>query len=200
MPTQIYGTRKTVWVALPTFGALKYGFRTNVDADTSTALGHTEIAGGTYPAGFALGVNMPKPPRASKTSDATGITESSWCAPASVATARVAGWTVRSGKLRIGQSGKRSKTCYIIVDGVKFAWRMPNYQHTLINANFADLGIYAATNADDELVFGASYPKLPRASAIITGQGRVSTFVDPTKLDNLPAGWTGVGGGTRNFI
>lgn len=193
MPANIYGERDLVSVVPFTGSTIKYGFMTNADSGTRTALGHT-IVPGSYPSGLVIGANAPKPPRAKKFT-ATG-TESSFCSADAVATARAAGWKVSAGKQRNGASSAKSKTVYVTHEGNKIAWKMPAFLHTNISADLAGLGILLATSTELELVFGVRYPKLPRVAKINVAQdgssSRYTTYCDPSKLDNLPAGWTTV--------
>ena len=193
MPTNVYGNRDLVHVVPFTGSTIKYGFMTNVDAGTRTALGHTAVTG-AYPAGLVIGANAPKPARASKQS-ATG-TESSFISATSITTARAAGWRVRPGKLRIGSSGLKSKTVYVTVDGNKIAWKMPTRLYTRLGADDRTaLGILDASSNDLDLVFGVSYPTIPRVGKTefgTDGTDTLTTFCDPDSLDNLPAGWASV--------
>jgi hypothetical protein len=193
MPASIYGDRDLVYVNPFTGSTIKYGFMTNADVGTRTALGHTAVPA-TYPTGLVIGANAPKPPRG-KRMTAAGI-ESSFCDPGSIGTARAAGWKISAGKLRNGASSSKSKTVYVTHEGNKLAWRMPNFLHTNISGDLAGLGILAAASTDLDLVFGVRYPKLPRVAKInIPTSGsasRYTTYCDPSKLDNLPAGWTTV--------
>jgi len=186
-----YASRELVWVNPFAGSTIKYGFLTNADAGVKGALGHVEVTG-AYPDGLVIGANAPKPPRASRLR-ATG-TESSYCDADAVATARAAGWRVSPGKVRIGSSKKKSKTVYVTyTGGIKYAWNMPNDTYAKIGADLAALGIQLATSADEDLVFGARYPRVPRVIKPIFGTDtvdNVSTFCDPQKLDSLPEGWS----------
>lgn len=184
-----YADRELVWVKPLTGSAIKYGFRTNADGATQSALGHNLVTN-VYPVGLVIGANAPKPPRASKLKS-TGV-ESSFCDVDSVSSAKAAGWKVRPGKVRSGGAGKKSKTVYVDIDGVRYAWKMPNDTYTNTASDRSQLGIQDATAATSGLVFGASYPKPARASFVgisTTGANTFTTFVEPTKEDNLPTGW-----------
>jgi hypothetical protein len=189
-----YGTRTLVSVVPFTGSTIKYGFYTNADGGTQSALGHTAITG-AYPPGFVLGANAPKPPKAFRMR-ASG-SESSFCSADAVAAAKAAGWKVQPGRLRLGASSTRSKTVYVTVDGNKIAWKMPQYSYSRITAgDRTALGIRDATSADLDLVFGVRFPKLPRVKFLAiptTGAASSqSTFCDPDAIDNLPAGWVAV--------
>ena len=191
-----YGTRNLAWVPPFTGSTIKYGFMTNADTAISTVLGHTVIApGAAKPTGLVVGANAPKPWKASRLR-ADG-SDSSFVAPAAVAAAVAAGWKITSrGKVRIGSTSARSRAVYILYQGNKLAWRMPNYSFSKIPAaDLTSLGILPATSADLDMVFGASYPVLPRVAATLGAApnlNRVSTFCDPAALDALPAGWAPV--------
>lgn len=191
MPTNRYANRRLVHVVPFTGSTIKYGFQTNVDADVSTALGHTAVAG-AYPSGLVIGANAPKPARASRIL-ATG-SESSFISAANIAAARTAGWTVGKSRVRVGGSTARSKLVYITFEGNKLAWRMPTGTYTRLSAEERTaLGIVDGTADALDLVFGVSYPELPRVgkrSVGTDGADLVSTFCDPASLDDLPAGFT----------
>lgn len=187
-----YDDRRLVAVNPFAASTIFYGFLTNVDPSVSAALGHLDITG-TYPLGLVIGANAPKPPRASRERP-TGV-ESSFVDSTVISAARAAGWKIRSGKIRLGSSSIKSKTVYVSDGTVKYAWNMPLTTYNRVGAVRADLGIIDATPADDDLVFGASYPKMPRVATKEFGTGGVdiiSTFCDPQKLNALPAGWFSV--------
>jgi hypothetical protein len=188
-----YDDRQLVFVTPFTGSPIKYGFMTNVDASVGTALGHTAVTG-AYPVGLVIGANAPKPPRATRIR-ATGA-ESSFVDAESIAAARAAGWRIRPGKVRIGSSGGKSKCVYVLHEGNKLAWNMPNTLYSRITAgDRTALGILDAAANDEDLIFGVSYPRLPRVGYIAAGSAGtdlLSTFCDPSKLDSLPTGWRSV--------
>lgn len=188
-----YDDRELVFVTPFTGSQLKYGFMTNVDANVKSALGHTAVTG-AYPVGLVIGANAPKPPRATRIR-ATGA-ESSFVDAESVATARANGWRIRPGKVRIASSSAKSKVVYVTHEGNKLAWAMPMTLYNRITAgDRTALGIVDAPSADEDLIFGVSYPRLPRVGYIAAGTDGtdvLSTFCDPSKLDSLPAGWRSV--------
>lgn len=194
MPNPVYGKKELVWVKPYDGAVMKYGFRTSVDDDTKVTLGQALVLSGTYPSGFVLGANMPKPPRASKL-NSSGATETSWCSSDSITGARAAGWTVSPGRfIPGGSSTKRAKVVYVTIGGIKYAWRMPLRSYQKIGAFRNLLNIKDALDSDDDLVFGASYPKVPRVAYALNSPvgSKVSTYCDPEVLDNLPDGWTTV--------
>jgi len=186
-------TSRLVYVGLAApYADHKYGFRTTAKETTSTALGHQTLDATTPVTGLIFKANHPKPKRASKTF-ATG-TESSFIAPASVASAVAAGWNVIKAK----SNGRKSKSTfqipvYVTVNGVKYAWGMRKAQKTKLGNNFAALGIKEVTGTEQDLVFGASFPKPPRVESISTsGRGanatsiNSSTFYDPSNDGTIP--------------
>lgn len=188
-----YGSRTLVHVVPFTGSDIKYGFFTNADSAAQTALGHVAITG-AYPTALVLGANAPKPGRAVRVR-ATG-TESSFVSATARTTARAAGWKVSNGRIRLGSSSTRSKTVYVTVEGNKIAWKMPMYLYSNISADLAELGILEATASEEDLVFGARYPKLPVVAKISAASGsvgsRFSTACDPAAIDALPEGWATV--------
>jgi hypothetical protein len=84
---------------------------------------------------------------------------------------------------------------FITIQGVKYAWSLPNDTAANIG-NLTALGIRQATNADTDLVFGATYPIPPKAYRTV-GTGAavnvISTFYDPSVT--LPAGWQAAASG-----
>lgn len=188
-----YGTRTLVSVTPYTGSTIKYGFLTNADSATQTALGHTAITG-AYPTGLVLGANAPKPGRASRLR-ATGV-ESSFVSATARASALGAGWKLSPGRVRNGASSTKSKTVYVTYQGNKIAWKMPTFLYSKISADLAGLGVLDAASADIDLVFGARYPRLPRVAKINVPEtgaaSRYTTFCDPDALDALPTGWATV--------
>ncbi len=194
MSGNVYQSRDLVSVLPFTNAPILYGFKTNSDGATRTQLGHRAVPG-AYPANLVIGANLPKPPRASIIRGVTSTrTRSTFCSADKVTEARAAGWTVRPGKVRRGYSTAAAKCVYVTDGTVKYAWMMPTRLYNRIQADLAGLGIELADGNDRDLVFGASYPVLPRAAfRAIAADGAVDvlgTFVDPQRVDNLPTGWT----------
>jgi hypothetical protein len=134
-----------------------------------------------------FGANSPKPRRASRRT-ATGI-ESSFIAPSAVAAAVAAGFDIVKAK----PNGRKSITqlqipVYVTVNGVKYAWGMRKAQKAKLGANFGALGIKEATGQEQDLVFGASFPKPPRARSVTTtktGSITSETFYDPSNENQV---------------
>jgi hypothetical protein len=184
------GPKRLVAVTPFAGSPLKYGFQTNIDQAQSTQLGHQAV--NNFAAGYIFGANAPKPARARK-KFASGVV-SSFINAGSVTNARTQGWAVGKGRYRAGGSTPKGKAVYVTMTGVKYAWIMPNSTAQRMGASVTQLGIKIATSADKDLVFGASYPKPPRASRSIASSGGssiITTFYDPSI--NLPAGWTASG-------
>jgi hypothetical protein len=184
--------------ATPVSGTqVKYGFRTNIEANYRTQLSQTLVdLGATLPVGLVIGANAPKPPRASKVV-ATG-TKSSFCSFPRQAQARAAGWRVGSPKLRSARATTRSQVYYLTIRGIKYAWNLPTATASRLSGQLAQLGVRAATANDRDLVFGSEFPKPPRV-AVSRGSGDSinihSTFCDPSRLDSLPAGFQVISSG-----
>ena len=188
-------------------GGVNYAFFTNIPTTSRTALGQVAITDlESPPLGTVLGSNFPKPRRASRRTNGTaGRFTSSFCSTALIKTLKIAGWRItkpRVTKPPLHTSALRPnsfiQTAYVTFRGIKYAWQLPKVTITNLEATVIDgLGIKLATPGDfDELCFGATAPKPPKASATIgNGEGAdleiktLSTFYDPS-TDNLPAGWT----------
>ena len=189
-----YNKRTLVQVNPFAVSGILYGFPSGADASQKTALGQVDVDMSAPPAGLVIGANAPKPGRASKkfaTTIASGFYDI-----AQVATLKAADWRIVSRPtIRRAKSQPLAKPVVITVGTVKYAWNMPTETYTAIGAaDRAALGINDADSNDKNLVWGANYPRLPRASTVVAASGNIlSTFVDPTKMDNLPAGWGGSG-------
>ena len=170
-----------VQLAAP-YAAIKYGFRTTVKDSTSATLGHQALTALTPVAGLILRANTPKPRRASRRT-ATGI-ESSFVAPGAVVAAIAAGYDI----VKARPNGRKRNTIfqvavYVTLNGVKYAWGMRKTQKAKLAANFGALGIQESTGLEDDLVFGASFPKPPKAKSLtFSGDTTISSsiFYDPT--------------------
>lgn len=182
-------SRRLVTVVPFNGSLIKYGFNTNLDASRGRELGHTDVTSTTQ--GFVFGANSPKPAKARK-SYAAGIA-SSYVNAGSIASARTAGWKIGKAKSRGGGSTARAKVVYVTVNGVKYAWSLPNDTAQRIG-NISSLGIKIAQTNEKNLVFGATRPIPPQARKV-TGAGGsqtiISTYYDPTIT--LPGGWTKFG-------
>ena len=174
-----------------------YGFKTNIDAADRATLGQTAVDA-AYPAGLVIGANAPKPPRASRLR-VTGTT-SSYYDQGIAAAIRAAGWRTGSrGRIRTRNITARTRTVYVALGPTKYAWQIPVDTFARIGGDAAAMGIEIADANDNDLVFGASHPKPPRAALTVFGNDGTdtfSTFIDPAAADNLPEGWRKVAEGT----
>lgn len=171
-------TSRLVYVALEApYADHKYGFRTIIDSSKGTVLGHQVLDASTPVNGLIFKANHPKPKRATKTF-ATG-TSSSYIAPSAITAAIAAGWDIVKAK----SNGRKSKSTfqipvYVTINGVKYAWGMKKTQKAKLGANLATLGIKEVTGTEQDLVFGASFPKPPRVQSLtLSGKGASATSV-----------------------
>lgn len=187
-----------------------YGFRTNTSSSEATELGQIPATvNGKYITGLVIGANSPRPATMRKDSN-TGGTDSSKVSFDAIDTARVAGWSLVSlptTKRAIHtKDGKKAFVDLRALDEqgnptgpvIKYLWNLPLFLYNLISADLPALGIELASPNDENLVIAPSFPRPPQARRITInadGSKRVNTtFCDPKKLDNLPAGWTAVSG------
>lgn len=190
----VYESKREVYVTPFTGATLKYGFLTNVTTSVGTACGHTAVDRANLPTGLVFGANAPKPGRASKRK-ADGV-DSTFYDIGSVSALKTAGYSLTLPSIRRGRPAVASKAVYVDLEGVKYAWRMPLRTYSKIAADRTVLGIEDATQNDRDLVWGARYPKPPKAAKTIIAGSEVdvvSTYVDPAAIDSLPAGWSASG-------
>jgi hypothetical protein len=165
------------------YADIKYGFRTTVKESTSTTLGHQPLTALVPVQGLIFKANSPKPRRASRRT-ATGL-ESSFVGAAAITAAIAAGFDI----VKARPNGRKTKTrfqvpVYVTINGVKYAWGLRKAQFTKLGTNLKTLGITEVTGTETDLVFGASFPKPPRATSVATqGEETVTTssFYDPSK-------------------
>lgn len=186
-----YGTRSEVYVVPHANSVVKYGFLTSVRNTTQTELGQVAVDRANLPAGLVFGANAPKPGRASKMT-ATG-SESSFYDIGKAGALKNDGWRLSFPTIRRGKTGRRSVCVYVTMGTIKYAWMQNRETHTLIAADLGGLGIELGTSDDRDLVWGARYPQPPRGYKTGADNRTISTFIDPSKADNLPAGWAGSG-------
>ncbi|MEP0868877.1 hypothetical protein NDA01_03575 [Trichocoleus desertorum AS-A10] len=186
--------KKRMAHVLPFIGSThRYGFKTNVEDKIGTEAGHKVIST-AVPNGMVIGANAPKPARGTKTRITSGKIETfSTFVDATKLNSLPAGWSVSRPKVRRGRQTPKTVIAYVTIRGVNYAWNLPKSTQSKIRTFLAALGIKIATTNDKDLVFGASYPKPPKAGIILpSGQGgidTISTFVDPSVMDRLPDGW-----------
>lgn len=183
-----YGERTEVYVVPYGGSTLKYGFLTSVKDTTSTELGHTLVDRVTLPPGLAFGVNAPKPGKATKLT-VTG-SESSFYDISKAGSLRANGWSASFPTIRRGKSGRKSICVYVTLGPIKYAWMQNKETHAKIAADLAALGIEVGTSDDRDLVFGARFPRPLRGYKLNADNTIVSTFIDPSKADSLPEGWS----------
>jgi hypothetical protein len=190
-----YRNRTPSYVTITHGGAtLHYGFNSGLKDTDREAFGQTVIDFAAAPTGLAIGVNSPKPPKASKKST-TGY-DSSFCSANKIATLRTAGYTVSAIKTRNATKTALATTFFLTIGGVKYAWMSPLLPAAITTAMLTALGVTEAGSEEDGLVFGASTPKPSRYVKEIAGAAgesinRFSIFVAPSKEDDArTAGWT----------
>jgi len=186
----VYDSRRAVYVTPFSGSTVNYGFLTNVLTSIGTACGHTAYDPATPVAGIVFGANAPKPGRASK-QRAAGGTDSTFYDISRASALRADGYSLSRPSIRRGTSNSTSKAVYVTLGTIKYAWRMPVTQYNRLGADLALLGIQDATSADNDLVWGSN-TKPPKVSKR-DGTDTLSTFVDPQRVDNLPAGWSSAG-------
>lgn len=204
-----YKTKDMVYVSalIPSTGdppvagePVKYGFPTNIPAADRATLGHVALDYATPPTKLIIGCSFPKPYRASMR-QALRYT-SSYCSKDKIAALKGAGWRVSPSKARsriILGDKPFVKTVYVKIVGINYAWQLPKVTETSAGGPLTELGIVDATAADaDDLVFGANFPKPPRATKEVGTSGtdtyrKISTYYDPDKT--TAAGWSFKGGG-----
>lgn len=189
MALNSYNTRRRVYVT-PFPGVIRYGFLTNVPDAVGVTCGHT-VAPADGLAGLVFGANSPKPGRASIRR--TGGVDSTFYDFSRYGALRAAGASLTNPRRRRGSASALSQAVFVTINGFKYAWRIPQTQLTKIAGDAAALGLQIATAADDDLVFGVNSPKPPRASKVVVsadGVDTISTFIDPSRVDSLPDGWS----------
>jgi len=183
-----YDDKRPVTVVPFNGSSIRYGFLTNIDSGDSQILGHQDAAAAGQ-GGIVYGANSPKPARASRRR-ATGTT-SSFIDWNSITSARQQGWTTGKANIRRGGSTARGRVVAVTFQNLTYAWNMPLDTYNNIGAGDRQtLGIRDTDENDTNLVFGAQYPKPPKAR-FDAGDNIYSTYYDPTN-GSLPEGWSGV--------
>ena len=190
-----YDKRTLVSVNPFTSSGILYGFNSASTATQREELGQAVVDLAAPGATLVIGANAPKPGRATKQVTVGSVT--SFYDITKAATLKAADWKITSRPtIRRGKTQKLTKAVVITIGTLKYAWNMPNSTYNGVGSDLAALGIALADANDKNLVWGASYPVLPRASSVViadNGTANISTFVDPAKLDSLPAGWSASG-------
>lgn len=189
MASSRYGSRSLVYVPIGTI--CNYGFNTNMDESSKSALGHVAVNIGQPPAKLVLGANRPKPGRATQRTAAAS--NSSFFDANKSSELRTAGWKLSFPKLRSGKGGNGllSKEYYVTISGIKYAWSLSDDVSTRLGATLGELGLQPTSPTDNDYVFGARFPKPPRATKKLIGDDgstTCSTFYDPSKT-SLPTGF-----------
>lgn len=172
-------------------GVIKYGFLTNVPDAVGVTCGHTPAPADGNLVGLIFGARSPKPGRASIRR--TGGVDSTFYDFSRYGALRAAGASLTNPRRRRGSASANSQAVYVTLNGFKYAWRIPQTLLTRLGGDTAGLGIQIATGADDDLVWGANSPKPPRASRVVVsadGVDVLTTFIDPSRADSLPEGWS----------
>jgi hypothetical protein len=175
-----------VYVPIAFITGLKYAFRSRVADARRDDLGQVVIpATLTDVTGYVLGANSPKPPRATKLF-ATG-SESSFCDAAKITALKAAGWSIQAAKAsRKGVATARSTPFYVTINGIKYAWQSANSAQTPANLLTVS-GIKAVAANDNDLVWGAQFPKPSKIKIALADGSKYGTFCDPTAEGTLPA-------------
>lgn len=209
-----FSTAEPVFVTMSLGTAtIKYGYKCRLQRDTAyTTLGITRIdpttVNATVVQGLVFGANAPKPARASKLFDTNppGY-ESTFCSDAQIATAKADGWKIKPRTpSRSPSSSPRSKTVYVTINGIKYAWQFTKLLASIEGqVNLTELGVQDATATDKDLVFGCSFPKPPRIGKLVTdpddsAEDRFTTFYDPSRSPSAANGWYGVNAKGANLL
>lgn len=182
-----YNERVLVAVNLLQTFPLKYGFNSGLRESLRDNFGQGVIDLLAPPPLFVLGANRPKPYRATKRLT-TGY-ESSWCSWDKVPTLKSDGYRIQRPKFRSPNKTKLTAPVYVTIRGIKYAWPLSSSGLGIAGSpDTSSLGLQNATADDTDLVWGASFPKPPKASTQ-TANGTYSTFVDPERVDNLSDEW-----------
>lgn len=186
------------WYSVPVPGGFVCYFRRpDLVSTAATALGVTKVTAANIVAtkGFCR-ANAPRMPVAKKNLAAGSV--SSIFDISKKAALAADGWSFRGrGIIRwrgpLAGNAYKSKTTYVTIGGLKYAWNMPLYLYNKIETDLAGLGVSLADGGDTKTLFwGLSAPKPARVSKLVEESGELteySTFCDPTKEDALPNGW-----------
>lgn len=190
---------KDVSVVTPYNGStVNYGWQTNIDEADKGVLGHQTLAAVSGPVVF--GASRPKPARLTRTRE-TGSTGSfvDW---QSFDSAKAAGWKKSKGVVYGPAPYSSTKAIRVVAEvatGLSTSWDMRRSQYERIQGDLAGLGIevLTTTNGRNAVVGANSFEGV----SIFGAKTRINDdilsvgYVDRTKVDNLPDGWTAT---TRN--
>jgi hypothetical protein len=191
--TNVYADRVRFYVPLKAGSkTYNYVYDSPCDASQLAKLGAKPLGEVALP-NVIYKANLPRPARG-KTEDgvnsyvASGATLPKGCKVTKAARGFAVGADVEN--FNPSEAGLRgSIVVYVEVGGIKWAWRMPNYQMSALTAaDLTKLGIKIPQKADNnELVFGASVPYPPRAYKKLADK-TVSTFCSDSVSGG--DGWT----------
>lgn len=192
--TNVYASRRRVFITPHVGSPVKYGFATNIDSVESTALGHTAVD--TAAGVVVFGCDSPKPGRAKRLPAGSGssqYTVSSWINAPLLSSPPANYVIVRQPRARGAVGGVKTKAVFVAFSGYKYAWLMPTRLYTIIAADRAGLGIEDCVPSDfREYIWGSNNFRPPIASKSLPGSGggidTYSTFYDPD--GTLPGTWT----------
>lgn len=189
----VYDDRESVVVTPYNGSTVNYGFRTNVDAAAQAALGHQPLASAVGVVVFGAG--RPKPARLTR-EIATG-TESSYVDWQSYNAAIAAGWK-RTRGVKYGpapyDSTRAIRVVAEVAPGIAVAWDMRKSQYNRILGDLPALGVEVGTAAN--MRNAVSGPNSFSGASIFGAKTRIGDdlitvgYVDRTRVDNLPEGWT----------
>lgn len=185
------GERTLVYVQLAANrGNLKYAFPSGLKSSLRDNFGHVVVTADTPVANLAIGVNFPKPDRATRKTKGIGF-EGSFCADNKISALKQSGFRiVKSRASRRVINNSLVATVYVTINGLKYAWNFP--KDASAAKAVAALGIEVADKNDKGLIFGASWPRPGVYKIQITGENSsasFSSFCDPSKEDSLEEDW-----------
>lgn len=194
--TNVYASRRRVFVTPHVGSTVKYGFATNIDASESTALGHTAVD--TAAGVVVFGCNSPSPGRAKHLpagSGANQYTVTSYINASLLSNPPTNYVIIRQPRARGATNGAKTKAVFVAFSGYKYAWLMPTRLYTSIAGDRASLGVQdCVANNFREYIWGSNNFRPPRAAKSVPGSGggidTYSTFFDPDST--LPATWSAV--------
>jgi hypothetical protein len=189
-PTQLLRIDK----ALRTHPTVKWLFRSTLKDSLHNNFGAVAVAADfTDVTGLIFQANSPKPARASKRTTDPEI-EGAYCAYDKTAELRSDKYSIKQPVNRLRMGTTLTDVLYVSINGLKIAWRSPkpNAEQTAEIGSYKTLlGIEVATATDRDLVFGATFPRLPRVMKTLADGSKFSSYCDSTKVDDaLEAGWS----------
>ena len=173
---------------------LKYLFLSTLKDSFHNDFGCTKITTDfTDATGLVYECNSPKPARASKRTSDPEI-EGAYCAYDKTATLRGNRFSIVRPLNKVKLGTALTDIQYVNINGLKMAWRSnkPSAEQLTEIGDFRTLlGIELGTFSDKDLVFGATFPRLPRVQKSLNDGSKFSSFCDNTKVDDaLAAGWS----------